>query len=477
MRFVALALAIGTAAGGCATNPATGRSQVMLISEAQEIAMGREYDQVIVASIGLYPDPALQTYIQRLGAQLAATGERPNLPWTFRVVDDPTVNAFAVPGGFIYVTRGLMAHLNSEAELAAVVGHEIGHVTARHTVSQMSNQQLAGLGLGIGSILSSDVARYADVAGAAVGILFLKHSRDDEREADDLGLRYLRRGNFDPRAMPDVFVMLERVSAFHGGGRVPEWLATHPSPANRRENIANQIAALPQDFAGTTVNHESYIQRLDGQVFGVNPREGFTSGAVFQHPDLRFQIAFPQGWAVNNGKQAVVAVSEANDGAVELTMASEASAEAAAQAFFGQEGLTSGAVSRAQLHGLPASRATFTVAAEGGRMDGSAVFVEHGGAVFRLLGYAPSARWSAYRAIVEQSLISFQPLTNAAALAVQPHRLVILRLASRTTITTLAGQRPSPTAGDVLALINQVEVGTSLASGQLIKWVVGRPTP
>src|SRR3989442_701456 len=154
----------------------------------------------------------LRRYIQQFGARLAATSERPNLPWSFRVVDDPVVNAFALPGGFIYVTRGILAHLNSEAELAGVVGHEIGHVTARHSASQMTKQQLAHVGLVVGSIASPDFGRYAGLASQALGVLFLKYSRDNERQADDLGLRYMRRVNFDPREMPHVFEMLTRVS-------------------------------------------------------------------------------------------------------------------------------------------------------------------------------------------------------------------------------------------------------------------------
>src|SRR5438034_1970924 len=156
----AAALAAGLVSG-CATNPATGARQLMLISESQEIAMGRDYDKQVVASIGLYPDSGLQRYLQQFGPRRAATSERPNLPWTFRVVDDPVVNAFALPGGFIYVTRGIFAHLNSEAELAAVVGHEIGHVTARHSVSQLSKQQLAQLGLAVGTIASPEFEQFA----------------------------------------------------------------------------------------------------------------------------------------------------------------------------------------------------------------------------------------------------------------------------------------------------------------------------
>src|SRR3989454_1121446 len=176
-------------------------------------------------------------WIQQFGARLAASSERPNLPWTFHVVDDPVVNAFALPGGYIYVTRGILAHLNSEAELGGVVGHEIGHVTARHSVSQLSKQQLAQLGLAVGSIASPEFGRYAGLAGQALGVLFLKYSRDNESQADDLGLRYMRRANYDPREMPPVFEMLTRVSHAHGGGRGPEWLAPHPNPENRRARI------------------------------------------------------------------------------------------------------------------------------------------------------------------------------------------------------------------------------------------------
>src|SRR5581483_975197 len=197
---IAACLAVATAA--CATNPATGAKQLMLVSESQEIGMGRSYDREVVA-----------------------TSERPRLPWTFRVVDDPVVNAFALPGGYIYVTRGILAYLNSEAELAGVVGHEIGHVTARHAASQLTRQQLAQTGLALGALASPTVERFAGLASAGLGVLFLKYSRDDESQADELGLRYLRRANYDPREMPHVFDMLARVSRAEGGGRVPEWLA------------------------------------------------------------------------------------------------------------------------------------------------------------------------------------------------------------------------------------------------------------
>jgi predicted Zn-dependent protease len=462
---------------GCAVNPATGSRQLMLVSESQEIAMGRDYDKQVAASIGLYPDTALQRWIQQFGARLAATSERPNLPWTFHVVDDPVVNAFALPGGFIYVTRGILAHLNSEAELAGVVGHEIGHVTARHSASQMTKQQLAQVGLAVGAIASPQVGRYAGLATQALGVLFLKYSRDNERQADDLGLRYMRRVSYDPREVPHVFEMLTRVSQAQGGGRVPEWLATHPDPENRRGRIEQEIAALPQNFSGVAVNRDAYLRRLDGLVFGNNPRDGYFKENQFFHPDLRFRLTFPQGWTTSNGKQAVVAVSPEKDALVEVSLAKEQTADAAARAFLSQSGFTSGYPVRTSVGGLPAMSAAFAAATESGTLRGTALFVEHGGAVYRLLGYAPEARWPAVQAAAEHALQSFARLTDPAALAVEPQRVDIVRLDQRTTIEQLARSRPSPVSAATLALLNQVEPQTPLEPGRLVKWVVGKGLP
>lgn len=471
-------LLAGIAASGCALNPATGRKQVMLVTEAQEIAMGRQADSAVVQSIGLYPDAVWQRYIQQFGERIAATSERPNLPWTFRVVDDAAVNAFAIPGGFVYVTRGLLAYLTSEAELASVVGHEIGHVTARHTVAEMSKQQLIGLGLAVGSMASADVAKYAGTANQALGILYLKFSRDDESQADQLGLRYMRRANYDPRQMPLVFLMLDRLTAADAGGRLPTWLATHPSPANRVAAIEGEIAALPQDFSGTSVNRDAYERLLQGLMFGLNPRQGYFTGNEFFHPDLRFRLTMPDGWTKHNGVQAVVAVSPQGDAVVELSQTQDPSAAAGARAFLAGKGITSGASARVTLNGGLAGVSTpFTAATDDGALHGTVLFVEYGGAVYRLVGYALEARWPAYQRTAEQSLLSFERLTDAVALNRQPQHMDIFQISQRTTIAELVRQRASPAADATLALINQVELDTPLAAGRLVKWVVGQSLP
>ncbi|HZH79855.1 MAG TPA: hypothetical protein VFD68_01030 [Gemmatimonadales bacterium] len=258
---------------------------------------------------------------------------------------------------------------------------------------------------------------------------------------------------------------------------MPEWLATHPNPENRRGRIEEEIAAGPQTFAGTMVNRDVYLRRLEGLVYGNDPREGYFKGSLFLHPGLRFRLTFPDGWATTNGKQSVVAVSPHKDAAVELGFATAGTADAAARAFLSQKGVTSSYPVRASVGGLPAVSAAFAAGTENGTLRGSALFVEYGGAVYRLIGYSIEARWPDYQPIAERSLFTFARLTDPAVLAVEPQRVTIVRTSSRTTIADLARQRPSLLPPATLALINQVEPDTPIDAGRLVKWVVGTPPP
>ena len=476
MRRLTLIAGLGLVLADCARNPATGKNELMLVGEGQEIQMGAAYDSQVVVAIGLYPDPGLQSYVAELGKKLAATSERPNLPWTFRVVDDPSVNAFAIPGGHVYVTRGILAHMTNEAELAGVMGHEIGHVTARHTAQQMTQQQLAGLGLAIGSIASSTIAQYAGVASQALQVLFLKFSRDDENQADELGVRYAGRANYDARQMINVMQMLDQLDT-RNGGKLPEWLATHPNPGNRVAHIKTLVERAQVDFASATVNREGYARRLDGMVFGVNPREGFFKGTEFYHPDLKFRISMPGGWRTANTKQAVAAQSPQQDAVIELSLAQGSSADQAARAFLSQQGVQAGTPTRGNVNGLTATAAPFAAATEQGTLRGNAVFVEYGSHVYRLLAYGPEASWANNQGVAQRALTSFAPLTDPTMLNVQPQHLDVFTLDRRTTIAELARQRPSPVPASTLALINQVEENTTLEPGRIVKWVVGPQLP
>lgn len=457
----------------CATNPVTGKRQLALISEAQEIAMGREADKDVVASIGLYPDESMQRYVQTLGARIAATTERPDLPWTFRVVDDAAVNAFAIPGGFIYVTRGIMAHLNSEAELAAILGHEIGHVTARHSVSQMSQQQLAQVGFAAGMILSPKFAQFGDMAQVAMGLMFMKFSRSDESQSDALGMKYMMAGGYDPRALVDVFGMLDGLSQQSSAGRLPQWMSTHPDPENRQVWATKAVAGLQTDLSRLAVNRPEYLGRLDGMMFGDNPREGFFRDASFRHPDMAFRMDFPQGWKSSNQKQSVGAISPNEDAIVVLQLAPAPNGQEAAQKFFSQQGVESGESSRRQIGGFPAVVSTFRVQTEQGYLRGLVAWIDYQQRVFQILGYTPEARWNQYSNVFDASIASFGRETDPAVLNVQPRRLTIVNLNRAATLETLLRDYPSTANAQTVALINNLQGTASLSAGDQFKRVVG----
>lgn len=473
--LLAGALAGSAALTSCAVNPATGQRQFTLYSEAQEIEMGRMYDPQIVAEMGLYPDESLQRYVQELGSRLAARSERPHLPWTFRVLDDPVVNAFALPGGYIYVTRGILAHIGSEAELAGILGHEIGHVTARHSVGRMSTQQLAQFGLALGTALRPELEGVASVASAGLQLAFLKYGRDDERQADDLGLRYMIRGNYDPREMPNVFDMLDRVTSDAGGAGVPEWLSTHPNPGDRRERMERLVAQNQVDSETLVVGRESFLKRLDGLVYGENPREGFFRGSTFLHPELEFRIDFPAGWQTINQKSAVIAVSPNQDAIIQLTLADGSDHHSAASAFFGQEGLASGLVGSTSINGLPATTGEFRAQAQGGTLRGRAAFVAHKGVVFQVMAYTAEPSWSSYDAALGNSLASFARLTDRVALAAQPLRIEIVTLDRAMTLSEFHQRYPSAVPLEKVALINHAKPGSRFERGAVLKRVVGEP--
>jgi predicted Zn-dependent protease len=272
-RALLLLLLPALAATGCATNPATGRSQLSFFGEEAELAMGRDVAEEIAASGAVYGDEELAGYVAEVGGRLAEASERPYLPWSFQVLDDPGINAFALPGGWVYVTRGILAHLESEAELAAVLGHEIGHVTARHSVNQMSKQILASAALLAASIHDEDIARWAGLGELGLGLMFLQHGRSDERQADDLGLRYVLRAGYDPQEMPELFAMLERVGEAAAAGGLPTWLSSHPDPGARRVRIAEEVSRLQAAGAPLPerIEREGYLERIAGLPYGPDP--------------------------------------------------------------------------------------------------------------------------------------------------------------------------------------------------------------
>jgi len=461
----------------CAMNPVKGRRQFVLMTEGQEIQMGRDADPEIVGSMGLVPDQALQDYVQELGARLAAQSERPDLPWTFRVLDDPLINAFALPGGFIYVTRGILAHFESEAELAGVLGHEIGHVTARHSVGSISQAQLAAGVWGLGSVFVPELQEYEALAGVGLQLAFLKFSRDHERQADQLGVRYMAQVGYDPAQLSGVMAMLGRVTSEGGGGRAPEWLSTHPNPENREGDILALAGQTPVMADPPLVRREEYLPRLDGMAFGVNPREGYFQGESFLHPELAFQLDFPAGWETVNSKEAVQAVSPEEDAILVLTLAEGGTPRAAAQSFLSQDGVSGGPAAERTLNGLPAAWADFNHQSGEESLEGRVTFVSHQGTLYRVLGVASAAAWKSRNGVVRESLDSFRPLTDPAALNVQPARLRIVTVRRAMDLDSFLRPQGGESFADQVRILNRLEGNPTLRVGQKLKVPTGGRLP
>jgi predicted Zn-dependent protease len=457
----------------CTMNPATGERQLTLMSEAQEIQMGAQTHPEVLASFGAYEDPEWQSYIQELGAKIAATSERPELNWTFTVLDDPVVNAMALPGGYIYVNRGILAHFNSEAELVSVLGHEIGHVTARHSVEQMSRAQLAQLGLGVAAGVSETFRQFAGLAGQGVSILFLKFGRDDENQSDTLGLRYMTRAGYDPHEMPKVFATLDRVSESHGLRATPQWLSTHPDPGNRIGNIESRIRRLSPELQQGIVAREAYLRRLEGLVFGDDPRQGYTVGQIYYHPELAFKIDFPDEWRIINQRQAVGALSPNRDAAVVLTLSDKDSPQDAFDAFFGQQGVQRGPNRGRNIYSFRA----YDAETGEGRAEGLIGYLPHDGRLYQLVGYTGFETWESYAKAMLGSLTSFAKITDRRYLEVTPATIDVVTLPQSMNLSEFVGRYPSTAEIDQLAIINGVTVDEVMDPGRLVKRVVGGELP
>jgi len=326
----ALMLALLAGCGTQAVNPVTGKTERLVMDERQEVATGQKNHAEVIKEYGLYPDPKVQAYVNQLGQKLAAQSHRAGLTWHFTVLDSPEINAFALPGGYVYVTRGIMAYLDSEADLAGVIGHEIGHVTARHGAQRATQQQNAGLGVLAASVLGavleakgmSGAGRVAsEVSQNVAAGLIASYGREQELQADALGAEYLARNQYDPANMIDVITVLKNQERFaadrarEAGKATPRqagWLASHPSNDQRLQDIRQIAAKYPAKPAqGNYVDEGKarYRQILDGVTFGESPEQGVTRGQQFYHQGMGFAMTAPTGWSIQNGAQALTLIN------------------------------------------------------------------------------------------------------------------------------------------------------------------------
>ena len=479
---------------GCGTtvvNPVTGRAERTVMDEASEIAEGRKAHQQVLAEYGAYDSPRLQAYVDGIGQNLARLSHRGGLPWTFTVVDSPEINAFALPGGYIYITRGLMAYLDSEAELAAVVGHEIGHVTARHSAQRATRQQDAGLGVlaatVLGAVLESQGVGGATRAagemsqGVAAGWL-ASYSREQELQADQLGAEYLARNRYDPGNMVAVIGALKDQERFaadvaRAEGRAPpagaNWLSSHPSNDQRLAEI-RRIAAGYQG-AYEDDGRTRYLQAIDGMNFGESRAQGVTRGQNFFHEELGIALTAPPGWRIRNTPATITVVNGAGDAGLIVRLVPPRAGTTHDEIIRNMIRPTEGRAERGTLQGLAATQFSGSRRNERGQTESVRVLLVTGpGNHNYLLHYGARDTAALQRAAagLAEAQGSFRPLSASERAAARPWVLKTVPY-PRGGFAELARSSPlTPHAEAQLRLLNgSYAGGAEPRPGQLVKVV------
>ena len=469
----------GFLVASCATNPVTGKKEIMLMSESQEIALGKQSDPSIVAQFGAYDDPEIQSFIHSEGQKMAKISHRPHLSWEFKILDSPVVNAFAVPGGYVYFTRGIMAHFNNEAEFAGVLGHEIGHVTARHSAKQQSRAQLAQVAFIGGLIFSPAIRAMAQETQQALGLLFLKYGRDAESQSDQLGVEYSTTVGYDAHEMADFFQTLNRLQKQSGADQIPDFLSTHPNPEDRYFKVheAAKIWQTKDPRTSYEVGRNEYLALIDGIVYGEDPRQGYTENNVFYHPELRFQFPVPRNYKLYNSPQQVQMVPEDQKNAIIFRLSQQKSNNLAANEL--QEQIKWQVVDRKNttVNGNPAIAiiADIVPQQQQGQQQQPTTrvltyLIEFGGLVYVFHGLSALADFDARFNAMRQPMIGFKKLTDPSRINVKPERIDIATVQSNTTISQALMQNGIPSSRiSEFCILNGMERNDPVAIGTKIK--------
>jgi predicted Zn-dependent protease len=407
---------------------------------------------------------------------------RPNLEYHIKVLDSPVVNAFAIPGGYIYLTRGILAQLNSEAELAGVIGHEMGHIAARHTASQQTKQTLGQLVLIGGMIASEKLAQYADYAMQGMQLLFLKFSRDDERQADRLGVEYSTKIGFDAHQMAEFFKVLYKMNLSSSDGGVPTFLSTHPDPGDRYNSV-NGHATGWQDslkLPEYKINHDSYLKLIGGLIYGEDPRQGYLEGNVFYHPEMKFRFTYPTSWQFENSPMQVTMAPSDGNALILFMLSSQKTLKAAADTAISQFGLTLVSSKNVNVNTLPAL-ATLTKQTTQDQKTGAqstnqvlSYFIDYNNVIYVFHGVAVEANFNTYSTSFESTMGSFAKLTDASKINVTPNKVIVKAVPKAGTLSqafTTLGVKQDMMAE--LALLNNMELTDKVAAGKMIK-IVGK---
>lgn len=456
---------------GCALNPVTGHADFVMMSESQELALGRQADEQVKKQYQVYPSKALQDYVNGVGQKLAQKSHRPTLQYHFMVLDSTEINAFALPGGYVYITRGIMAYLNSEAELAAVLGHEIGHVTSRHGVRQQSAAQATNIGLTIASIFVPQINTMGgqNLSNLVGGALLSGYGRDHELEADRLGADYLARSEYDPQAIIKVIGVLKNQELQDAvlakqEGREPRryhgLFASHPDNDTRLQQAVGE--ADKQTVSHPYEGHEEYLQATEGMVFNDNSEQGVLRNNAFYQATLGIGLQFPADWQVHNLPKSLIAISPKGEAKLQMKLDEKPVGTPEEYAKRSTDGATTEAL---EINGLKAAIATKNNAIQGVIYLNEQAYVIQGEA-------KTEAEFTPYRAAVIATIKSFHRLAGEETKLAKPLTLHMVRAQEGDTFAKLAEHSVlGKSAESYLRLINARYPDGEAKTGELIKVV------
>ena len=454
----------------------TGKKQMVLMSQEQEIAMGKEADPQVVAEFGLYNDAELQKFITKKGKEMAAISHRPKLAYEFKIVDSPVVNAFALPGGYVYFTRGIMAHFNNEAEFAGVLGHEIGHITARHSVIQQRNAMLGQLGIIAGVILVPELSDWVDPLSTGLQLALMSFGRDAERQSDKLGVEYSSRIGYNATEMAGFFTTLERQQAASGGGEIPEFLSTHPSPTERHASVSKEADEWKKKLKlkDAKINRDSYLKRIDGMILGEDPKQGFAENGFFYHPELKFSFPVPPEWKLQNSPQQVQMAPSNGEAIMILTLAPGTSLEDAANKTLQQYKLALVDSKKENINGLPSIIMVADQKQEEGTIRVLSTLIQYGQHIYNIMGITGLPNFPNYQSTFSFTARNFKELKDADKLNRKPDVVRIKTVPQEMTLEAAFRQFNMPSARfEELAILNGMKLKDQLSKGTLVK-VIGR---
>jgi predicted Zn-dependent protease len=483
LRNIKIAVYILTifAIQSCSRNPVTGKKEIIFMTQDKEIALGQQSHPSVVASMGLYDDKKLQSFISEKGMAMAKISHRPDLPYQFFIVDSPVVNAFAVPGGYVYFTRGIMAHFNNEAEFAGVLGHEIGHITARHSARQQTSQILGQVGLMAGMVLSEQFRQMSDIAQQGLGTLLLSYSRAHETESDKIGVDYSSKIGYDARQMADFFGTLKRLSD-KSGQSIPTFQSTHPDPGDRQVKVRSLADAYQNTNKGTyAVNRDSYLKLINGIVYGEDPKQGFVENNVFYHPELRFQLPVPKDWQYENTPMQLQMAAKDGKSMILFTLSEGKSLQAAMDSTIKKYNFKVLENNKTTINGNSAivlvsqQQSTDQQAQDPAKsVQIASWLIQYAGNIYAIHGMSYATDFAASLPTFKGVSEGFKALSDPDKLNRKPDRIQIRTVSRNSTFKEAMKELKMPDNRiEELGILNQMKADDQVAKGTLIK-VIGK---